>query len=134
MAIDEIAVKKGHNYMTVVLDYDTGRVVWMGEGRQTATIVTFTPSAPLLLLDAWCLSRMQYTPSQQVQFRSDVHLPFDQLEPVHLPLQLGVAPVSRQRRLYRFVVRFQARGERPKLARHGPVPRTLDPGIQLTAS
>ncbi len=29
--IGEIAVKKGHNYMTVVLDYDTGRVVWMGE-------------------------------------------------------------------------------------------------------
>jgi len=26
LAIDEIAVKKGHHYMTVVLDYDTGRV------------------------------------------------------------------------------------------------------------
>ncbi len=41
VAIDEIAVKKGHNYMTVVLDYDTGRVVWMGQGRQTATIDEF---------------------------------------------------------------------------------------------
>jgi len=46
LAIDEIAVKKGHNYMTVVLDYDSGRVVWMGEGRQTATIDGFFEAMP----------------------------------------------------------------------------------------
>jgi transposase len=46
LAIDEIAVKKGHNYMTVVLDFDTGRVVWMGEGRQTATIDKFFEAMP----------------------------------------------------------------------------------------
>ncbi len=46
LAIDEIAVKKGHNYMTVVLDYDTGRVVWMGKGRQTATIDEFFEAMP----------------------------------------------------------------------------------------
>ena len=46
LAIDEIAVKKGHNYMTVVLDYDTGRVVWMAEGRQTATIDKFFEDMP----------------------------------------------------------------------------------------
>ena len=38
LSIDEIAVRKGHSYMTVVLDYDTGRVVWMGEGRQIETL------------------------------------------------------------------------------------------------
>jgi transposase len=41
LAIDEIAVKKGHNYMTVVLDYTTGRVVWMGEGRNADTLDAF---------------------------------------------------------------------------------------------
>ena len=46
LAIDEIAVKKGHNYMTVVLDYDTGRVVWMGRGRQTATLDEFFRKMP----------------------------------------------------------------------------------------
>jgi transposase len=46
LAIDEIAVKKGHDYMTVVLDYDTGRVVWMGSGRQTATIDEFFETMP----------------------------------------------------------------------------------------
>lgn len=33
LAVDEIAIRKGHHYMTVVLDYLTGRVVWMGEHR-----------------------------------------------------------------------------------------------------
>ena len=46
LAIDEIAVKKGHNYMTVVLDYDTGRIVWMGKGRQTSTIDEFFEAMP----------------------------------------------------------------------------------------
>ena len=41
LAIDEIAVKKGHTYMTVVLDYLTGRVVWMGEGRSMETLDKF---------------------------------------------------------------------------------------------
>jgi transposase len=51
LAIDEIAVKKGHNYMTVVLDYDTGRVVWMGEGRQNATIDAFFEAMPTEVRD-----------------------------------------------------------------------------------
>lgn len=41
LAVDEIALLKGHRYMTVVLDYETGRVVWMGEGRKTATLAAF---------------------------------------------------------------------------------------------
>lgn len=46
LAVDEIAVKKGHHYMTVVLDYDSGRVVWMGEGRQIATLDAFFEAMP----------------------------------------------------------------------------------------
>jgi transposase len=46
LAIDEIAVRKGHNYMTVVLDYDTGRVVWMGQGRQIETLDEFFKNMP----------------------------------------------------------------------------------------
>lgn len=46
LAIDEIAVRKGHNYMTVVLDYNTGRVVWMGEGRQIETLDKFFQNMP----------------------------------------------------------------------------------------
>ena len=46
IAIDEIAIKKGHHYMTVVLDYDTGRVVWMGKGRRIATLDVFFGKMP----------------------------------------------------------------------------------------
>jgi len=46
LAIDEIAVRKGHSYMTVVLDYDTGRVVWMGAGRQIETLDEFFKNMP----------------------------------------------------------------------------------------
>lgn len=41
LAIDEIAVKKGHRYMTVVLDYSSGRVVWVGNGRKAETLEEF---------------------------------------------------------------------------------------------
>ena len=41
LAVDEIAIKKGHRYMTVVLDYLTGRVVWMGAGRKKETLDAF---------------------------------------------------------------------------------------------
>jgi transposase len=47
LAIDETALKKGQNdYMTVVLDYDTGRVVWMGLGHGVATLDTFFAAMP----------------------------------------------------------------------------------------
>lgn len=41
IAVDEIALKKGHSYMTVVLDYETGRVVWVGQGREAKTLKAF---------------------------------------------------------------------------------------------
>lgn len=41
LAVDEISIRRGHNYMTVVLDYDSGRVVWMGLGRRTETLEAF---------------------------------------------------------------------------------------------
>jgi transposase len=41
LAVDEIAIRKGHRYMTVVLDYLTGRVVWIGEGRDMDALDRF---------------------------------------------------------------------------------------------
>lgn len=38
LAIDEIALRKGHHYMTVVMDYFSGRVLWMGKGRHKETL------------------------------------------------------------------------------------------------
>jgi transposase len=41
IGIDEIAYKKGRRYLTVVVDHDTGRLVWAGLGRESATLEEF---------------------------------------------------------------------------------------------
>jgi transposase len=41
LAIDEIALRKGHTYMTVVMDYFSGRIVWMGQDRRKETLEAF---------------------------------------------------------------------------------------------
>jgi transposase len=41
IAIDEIAVQKGHSYMTSVLNLETGAIVWMGRGRQKNDLLRF---------------------------------------------------------------------------------------------
>jgi len=41
LAVDEIAIRKGHNYLTVVLDYLTGRIVFIGKDRKAKTLKRF---------------------------------------------------------------------------------------------
>ena len=41
IGIDEISYKKGHRYLTVVVDHDTGRLVWAAPGRDRDTLRAF---------------------------------------------------------------------------------------------
>lgn len=41
IAIDEIAIRKGHHYMTVVLDLDSGRVLFSAEGKDQKCLKPF---------------------------------------------------------------------------------------------
>ena len=41
LAIDEVSIRKGHRYLTVVLDYESGRVVWVGKDRKARTLKRF---------------------------------------------------------------------------------------------
>jgi len=41
IAIDEISVGKGHRYLTVVLDLDSGRVVFVGQGKGADSLDAF---------------------------------------------------------------------------------------------
>jgi len=41
IGIDEISYKRGHRYLTVVVDHDTGRLVWAAPGRNDATLDGF---------------------------------------------------------------------------------------------
>jgi transposase len=41
IGIDEISYKRGHRYLTVVVDHDSGRLVWAAPGRDKATLGAF---------------------------------------------------------------------------------------------
>lgn len=41
IGIDEISYRRGHKYLTVVVDHDSGRLVWIAPGRDKATLVRF---------------------------------------------------------------------------------------------
>ncbi|MBW8060804.1 MAG: ISL3 family transposase, partial [Solirubrobacterales bacterium] len=41
IGIDEISHRKGQRYLTVVVDHDTGRLVWAAPGRDTKTVEAF---------------------------------------------------------------------------------------------
>jgi transposase len=41
LAVDEISMRKGHRYLTVVLDYLSGRVVFVGKDRKADTLKQF---------------------------------------------------------------------------------------------
>ena len=41
IGIDEISYRKGHRYLTVIVDHGTGRLVWAAEGRNKDTLAKF---------------------------------------------------------------------------------------------
>ncbi|KAB7740641.1 ISL3 family transposase [Nostocoides sp. F2B08] len=41
IGIDEISYKRGHRYLTVVVDHDSGRLLWAAPGREKATLHRF---------------------------------------------------------------------------------------------
>jgi transposase len=41
IGIDEISYKRGHKYLTVVVDHDTGRLLWAAPGRDKKTLSAF---------------------------------------------------------------------------------------------
>jgi len=41
LAVDEISIRKGHSYLTVVLNYETGHVVYVGKERKARTLSRF---------------------------------------------------------------------------------------------
>jgi transposase len=61
LAVDEISVRRGHQYLTVVLDYLSGRVLFVGKDRKADTLIGFfdqmTPqqrqSIEAVAMDMW---------------------------------------------------------------------------------
>ena len=41
LGVDEIAYRRHHQYLTIVADHDTGRVVWVAKGRTKQALGSF---------------------------------------------------------------------------------------------
>jgi transposase len=41
VTVDEISYRKGQKYLTVVVDHDSGRLVWAAPGRDRKTVLRF---------------------------------------------------------------------------------------------
>lgn len=41
IGIDEFAVRKGHVYKTIIVDLDTGRIIYVGDGRGSSSLTDF---------------------------------------------------------------------------------------------
>lgn len=41
LGVDEIAIRKGHRYLTIVVDLESGQVVWVAEGRKASSLEPF---------------------------------------------------------------------------------------------
>jgi len=41
VGVDEVSYRRRHRYLTVVADHDTGRIVWLAQGRNAATLQAF---------------------------------------------------------------------------------------------
>ena len=41
IGIDEVSYKRGHRYLTVVVDHDSGRLVWAAPGKEGTTLAAF---------------------------------------------------------------------------------------------
>jgi transposase len=41
LALDKISIRKGHRYLTVVLDYLSGRILFVGKNRKAKTLKWF---------------------------------------------------------------------------------------------
>src|SRR3954466_6473500 len=41
IGVDEISIRRGQRYLTVVIDHDSGRLIWAAPGRDRTTVETF---------------------------------------------------------------------------------------------
>lgn len=41
LVVDEISIRKGHTYLTLVADWESGRVLWVGDGRSYGALKQF---------------------------------------------------------------------------------------------
>ena len=66
IGIDEFAVRKGHVYKTIVVDLDSGRVIYVGDGKGTKALKKFWRKVKRKLL---CLQRLTHRDKSDAALR-----------------------------------------------------------------
>lgn len=59
IGVDEISYKRGHKFLTIVADHDTGNVVWVGKERRRTD-----PSPPMIAMPGCAARRRPRPPSR----------------------------------------------------------------------
>jgi transposase len=109
IGIDEISYRKGHKYLLVVVDHDTGRLVWAGKGADQASLTAFFA----LLGPARC-ARLAHISSDAAGWMSEViatHCPqaIRAADPYHV-VTWATEALDEQRRIAGNTARGAARG------------------------
>jgi len=78
LAVDEVAIRRGHNYLTIVVDLVQGNIVWVGEGRKSESLTPFLDrlvrsgaDIQAIAMDMWpayISAVLQYFPSDVIVY------------------------------------------------------------------
>ncbi|MFD0579671.1 ISL3 family transposase [Dactylosporangium darangshiense] len=109
IGIDEISYRKGHKYLLVVVDHDTGRLVWVGKGRDQAGLTAF-----FTLLGPRRCAQLTHISSDSARWMNEViatHCPqaIRAADPYHV-VTWATEALDEQRRIAWNAVRGETRG------------------------
>ncbi len=131
IGIDEISYKRHHRYLTVVVDHDSGRLVWAAPGRDTATLRRFFDA-----LGAERCAQITHVSADAADWIADVvseRCPgaIRCADPFHVVAWATEALDAERRRAWNDAARWRAPS--PNAARAGP-PRTARPRRLMSGS
>jgi transposase len=120
IGIDEISYRKGHKYLLVVVDHDTGRLVWAGRGADQASLAAF-----FTRLGPQRCAQITHISSDAAGWMNEIiaeHCPraIRAADPYHV-VTWATEALDEQRRIAWNAVRGAARGHS---RRHRPSPAT----------
>ena len=109
IGIDEISYKRGHKYLLVVVDHDTGRLVWAGKDRDQASLTAF-----FTLLGPQRCAQLTHISSDSARWMNEViaaHCPqaIRAADPYHV-VTWATEALDEQRRIVWNAVRSETRG------------------------
>jgi len=118
IGIDEISYKRGHKYLTCVVDHDSGRHVWAAPGPDKATLATFFDA-----LGPERSAQITYVSADGATWRQCCRGASDHRDPPHDPHRLRLQITRRPHRSRDAQPRrVQTRVPRPGLT-HGRIRR-----------